>query len=548
MTERPPVLPADYRAARRSWGVASPHPAATDVAATVLASGGTAVDAAIAAAGVLAVVYPHNCSVGGDLIGLVRLAGGATRAVFGVGRSAGAIDVAALRQDLGERVPVVGPFSISVPGVVSGWQAMHELDGRAPLGELLAPAVTLAADGAAVGESLARALRTLDSPDPGLAQVFGPLGQRLGAGDVFVQPRLAETLAEVGADPECYYRGGLAERLVGGLGRAGSPITREDFARHRAVVGEPVAADGGRLAPRLLTAGLPSQGVFFAAMVEMAGQLAEKGYDLLGQDAALLARLFSEFSRIRDDLLCDPARSLGTEALSERVAEIDLFGGSSPGGGGQQLVAEGLAPPSGDTVAVVVHDGSGNSVSMLQSVFHSFGSHVLDPETGVLFHSRQSMFTLRPGVPSELGPDLMPPHTLCPVLVDSADGMPSLVLGTMGGRAQPQILAQVLLQLAAGRDATEAVSAPRLVVGDTETAGFNSVLYAERDFPGDSLGVCAGWGFDVRTIGRLDDEMGHAQVLRVGVHGVVDAASDPRSDGSARREVVGAGNPGHRGA
>ena len=523
------------RGERRSWGVAAPHPAAVEAAAAQLSAGGTAVDGALAAAGVLAVVYPHNCSVGGDLIGLVRRAGEHPRAVFGVGRSSSAIDAAALRRQFGDHVPVTGPLSISVPGVVSGWQALHELGASRPLAQLLEPAIGLAAEGAPVTSSVARALQALDTPDPGLDQIFGPPGSRLAAGGDFVQPHLAETLVQIGSDPETFYRGELARRLVRGLEAAGSPITLEDFSRHHAVVGEPATAHAGELAPRLYTTGLPSQGPFFAALAELLASLVGHGYDLLGSDAALLARAFDEISRIRDDLLCDPSRAPGAGVLQERLGGIDLIGPAPSAGRVRRLAVEGTSPPSGDTVAVVVHDEHGNSVSMLQSVFHSFGSRFCDPATGVLYHNRQSMFTLRPGAPGELGPGLMPPHTLCPTMVDAEDGASSLVLSTMGGRSQPQILAQVLLQLVAKKSASEAVSTPRFVVGDSEAVPPHRVVTAEQDLPADAMASLLESGFDVRIVAGRSEETGHAQLLRVGTSGVLDAGADPRSDGAARR-------------
>ncbi len=524
---------------RARWGVASPHPAATDAAVTVLEAGGTAVDGAIAAAGVLTVVYPHNCSIGGDLIALVRRPGEQPKAVLGVGRSAGAIDVDGLRRTFGERMPAYGPFSISVPGVVSGWQAMHELGGRRPLGELLEPAVEFAADGTAVSPSLARALEELETSDPGMTDLFGPAGERLGPGDVFAQPRLAGTLAQVAADPDSYYRGVLARRLVAGLEAAGSPITLEDFARHRAVVTASLVTDAGALAPRLFTPGLPSQGPFFAALAALVGTLLAKGHDLTGRDAGLLARAFGEISRIRDDLLSDPSRSPGDARIGGRLAEVDLFGPAPPPGRIDQRVTRRPARPGGDTVAVVTFDSSGGSVSLLQSVFHSFGSRVLDPDTGVLFHNRQSMFTLRRGVPSELGPGLMPPHTLCPTMVDTVDGEASRVLATMGGRGQPQILAQTLLQLATGKSAADAVGAPRFIVGDTERGGSQHVATAEADVAEAAVASLAQDGFDVRLVSERNEEMGHAQLLCIGEEGAVDGGADPRSDGVSRTGAIG---------
>ncbi len=519
-------------ARQATWGVATPHPSATAAAADALQAGGSAVDAAIAAAGVLTVAYPHNCSVGGDLIGLVRAAKNPPRAVFGVGRSAGAIDAEAVRRKFGSRLPAEGPLSISVPGVVSGWQAMHRLGGRLRFEALLEPAVRLASEGVPVSPSLGRALADLVTSSPGLDNVFGPPGRRLAAGDLLVQPHLAETLAQVAADPETYYRGELARRLAAGLEAQGSPITVDDFAIHQAIVEEPLLTEAGTLAPRLFTAGLPSQGIFFAGLAEIASQLLAKGYELGGKDAAVLAGAFAEMSSVRDAFLSDPTRSPGRRLISAAIDGIDILSAHRPRSIPAPWPAA-AARPSGDTVAIVTSDAEGNSVSLLQSVFHSFGSRVLDPATGVLFHSRQSMFTLRSDDPGALGPGLMPPHTLCPSMADTAEGDPSLVLATMGGRAQPQVLVQVLAQVALGKSAQEAVAAARYVVGALDTPHAGRTVTAERGLPPAVLRSLVGAGFDVREVGGLTEEAGHAQLLRLGTHGVTEVGSDPRADGVA---------------
>ena len=185
------------------------------------------------------------------------------------------------------------------------------------------------------------------------------------------------------------------------------------------------------------------------------------------------------------------------------------------------------------TKRLYVHDEDGSSVSMLQSVFHSFGSKVRDPETGVLFHTRGAMFTLQRGAPAELAPGRRPPHTLCPVMVDGASGEPHLVLATMGGRAQPQVLARVLLALDAGAALAGALGPPRFIVGDADTSGSYRVAAAERDVPGVAVDSLTANGFDVRMIGELDEATGHAQALRAGAGGSVEGASDPRADGKA---------------
>lgn len=528
-------MSADAARKDGSWAIASPHAAATEAAATVLSDGGTAVDAAICAAGVLTVVYPHNCSVGGDLIGLVRHGMRPPKVVYGVGRAASGADPAALRREHGDKMPTVGPLSITVPGVVSGWIAMHELGGTLPFTRLLEPAVEIASDGVLVSPSVAAALGELESDDAGMSQVFGPPAERLGEGDVLLQPRLAETIAQIGKDPDGYYHGDLAERLVAGLASGGSPLGLADFHQHRAMVADAVETACGRLAPRMFTADLPSQGAFFGDLVTAVGQLVEAGHDLTGGDGHLLARVFGSFARLRDELLCDPTRSPGRRALQERLDQLRHSADDSPPPAGRRgrVFPGKAAAPSGDTVAVVARDGTGMSVSMLQSVFHSFGSKFLDPETGVLFHNRGAMFTLEPGAPAQLGPGLRPPHTLCPVMVDGVPEGASLVLSTMGARGQPQILAEVLVALVAGSGLAEALAAPRIVVGGIETRGSSRLVTAEEDVRPELLASLVADGFDVARVSRLNELTGHAQALSVGTDEQLQAASDPRSDGTA---------------
>lgn len=518
-----------------SWGIATPHRMATEAAATVLADGGTAVDAAICAAGVLTVVFPHNCSIGGDLIGLVRKDRHAPTVVYGVGRAARGVDPIAIRRTHGDRMPVAGPLSITVPGVVSGWVALHEAGGTVPFARLLEPAMEIAANGFPVSPSLARALGELQSEDPGMAEVFGPLGGRLGEGDVLVQPRLAETIERVAKDPDCYYRGDLAAALAAFLGSSGSPLVAEDFHEHRALVRPALATDAGRLAPRLFTADLPSQGAFVGALVRGLSALCDEGRELTGRDAHLLAAMHSEFSQIRDEFLCDPATPDDARLADGRLAALraGMLEPTPAARPGHVDARETVTAPSGDTVAIVARDPEGGAVSILQSVFHSFGAKVLDPGTGVLFHNRGSMFTLGESKPGSLAPGMRPPHTLSPVMADRASGDPWLHLATMGGRAQPQILSGVLLALDGGHGLADAVAAPRFVVGDTDTQSSYRVATAERNVPAAVVDSLVDAGFDVRWIGELDEATGHAQALWVRSDGSVEGASDPRADGAA---------------
>src|SRR5918994_3893730 len=154
--------------------VAAPHTAGVEAARTVVDRGGNALDAAIAAAAALTVTYPHQCSVGGDLVALARPPDGPTRAVLSIGAAPRALDVAVLRA-AGERMPPGGPLTVTVPGVVAGWAAVHGLGARLGLDALLAPAVALAERGTPVSPGLARAIAAraeVVRADPGLAALL----------------------------------------------------------------------------------------------------------------------------------------------------------------------------------------------------------------------------------------------------------------------------------------------------------------------------------------------------------------------------------------
>ncbi|HEX5201556.1 gamma-glutamyltransferase [Paractinoplanes rhizophilus] len=458
--------------------VAAPHTAAVRAARSAVAGGGNAFDAALAAAGALTVVYPHQCSVGGDLVAIVRPAGGAPRAVLSIGAAAANADIDRLRAAGGE-MPFGGPDPITVPGVVAGWAAVAGFGARLPLTELLAPAIGLAEEGVPFSPGLRRAIAERADAiraDPGLS------GLLLRGDDRLVQPVLAGTLAEIAADWRVFYEGDLGRRLADGLRRLGSPLVAADLAAHRAEVVAPLTrvVDGvtWHAAPP------PVQGPTFLAVLG-AG-------DLLG--ASRRAR------RTRDALLGDP-----------RTGPVDLeelLGGDAPPAsegllGGEVPPAKEGPRPGGDTVAVTAVDGDGNAVTLIQSLFESFGSGLLDPGTGIVLHNRGASFSLDPRHPGRIAPGSRPPHTLCPTMAVAGDTV--VALGCMGGRNQPWILAQVAGAALEWDDLAGLLARPR-------------------------------WVFDGEDVlaepAELHDRAGHVQVCRLR-DGVLAAASDPRADGAA---------------
>ncbi|MGW3408288.1 gamma-glutamyltransferase [Streptomyces sp. NPDC000888] len=497
--------------------VAAPHPAALTAARQAARRGGNAVDAALAAAAALTVVYPHQCSLGGDLIALVHSPDGGVRAVLSAGAAAQDVDVDALRAADG-RMPAQGPQTVTVPGVVAGWTALAEAYGTpGALAAALRDAAALADEGATVSAGLARAVRERAGrigEDPGLDVLLtGPGGAPLDEGDPLPQPRLATVLRALADDPSSFYRGAVAEALADGLRRAGSPLTAGDLAAHRAESVEPLVLDVA--GTRWWAAPPPSQGASLLAVLEAANAAAKLPEP--ERTGVLVARC-QDASAARDRLLGDPRG--GTPDLDGLLHPAPLAGAQPP---------EPPFRPAGDTVAITAVDSTGLAVSLIQSVYQTFGSGICDPDTGIVLHNRGSAFSLLPGHPALIGPGLRPPHTLCPVLGRSAGLL--LAAGCQGGRAQPQILAQTVPDLMdPDTDPSAVLDRPRWVTGARDIGHETATLLAE---PGSLPAATTAFPSAVPVVvapGRTD-LAGHTQAVRLTADGRLDGAADPRADG-----------------
>lgn len=520
------------------WAVATPHAAASDAAADVLRGGGNAVDAALAAAALLTVVYPNQCSVGGDLLALVGTADGQIRCVNSSGRSPRAVDVESLMAAY-DVMPVLGALPVTVPGVVAGWAELAGRWGNRPLAAALAPAETAARDGVAVAPGLAQDLRRDCAGlalDPGMRGVFFADGDVLAAGQTLRQPHLARTLAMIADQgPSAVYGGEVGASLVKLLAERGSSMTEEDLAEHVVRLSRPHSASYDGV--EYLSSGDNSQGQYFLQALKALDlvRAARGPLEPAGRDAGVVARVLARAATDRDRHCADPdwstvpADELLSDAYVRAIAE-DAMSDSPVRLAGQREV-------SGDTVAVVVADADGTWVSLIQSVFHAFGAALLDPETGVILHNRGASFSLDPTSPNRLAGGKLPLHTLMPVLTRQ-DGQLSAAHGAMGGRAQPQVHTHLALHLATGAPPRYAASAPRWVLGAmeagvTEGAG---VVKAERDVPVAGVQAIERAGFAVERIESYDDGVGHGQLVRratVAGRPWLAAATDPRADGSA---------------
>jgi gamma-glutamyltranspeptidase/glutathione hydrolase len=518
------------------WAVATPHSAASDAAAEVLRTGGNAVDAALAAAAMLTVVYPNQCSIGGDMLALVGTAEGGVRFINSSGRAPRAVDARSL-VDQYHVMPALGALPVTVPGALAGWGALADRWGTRPLAAALSAAQAAAREGVPVAAGLARDLQREQkvlADDPGMRRVFAPDGEVLAAGQALRQPHLARTIAAIADQgPAALYGGETGASLVRLLAAHGSAMTLDDFAAHTVEVSDAHSTlyDG----VEYLSSGGNSQGLYFLqALAALEVVRSSRGtLDPVGRDAGVVASVLAWAAGDRDRFCADPQWSAAP--VERLLSDAYVRGVAEHAMSGEPVGLPAARRVSGDTVAVVAADADGTWVSLIQSVFHCFGAALLDPDTGIVLHNRGASFSLNPASPNILAGGKRPLHTLMPVLVRQVGELIG-AHGAMGGRAQPQVHTHMALQLAAGADAERATSAPRWVLGAMEagvTTG-SGVVTAEPEVSRSGVDAIERAGFTVETTESYDDGVGHAQLVRRDPHrSQLAAAADPRADGSA---------------
>lgn len=510
---------------RRYAAVASPHHAATQVGREVLADGGTAMDAAIAVNAMLGVVYPHMCGVGGDAFFLYYEARtGRVHALNGTGAAPALASCTAFAELGHETVPVRGPLSVTVPGVVGAWDQASRRFGSRALGSLLEPAIAAAEDGVDVSAKLASWIADGVAElgeDPTLARRF-LAGDRtpLQASDRLRQPELARTLRRIAdAGPQDFYRGDIAEELDRAMRDAGGFLRAGDLRSYTPRWVTPIRRRHHGL--DIVTTPPNSQGITALLMLrELDAQTPDQSSPAAFLQAFVEAKTVA--FALRDQYVTDPDHmAVAPEQLLTSVLE--------------QPVAVASLPPGGDTVYFCTADANGNVCSAIQSIFYSFGSAFVAGETGVLLHNRGHHFSLEPDHPNRLGPGRRTLHTLMASLALER-GRPRFAFGSMGADGQPQINVQVLDQLIRGATPQEAVSSPRVLHGRFLVEDDPNVLHIERDLDADTLDALQRSMPLINVVPPRDERMGHAHALAFQPDGVTLAGADPRSDGSA--EVV----------
>ncbi len=556
----PPAAPrAADRPAGGPWSGRSPvmathgvvgasQPLAAQIGLDVLRRGGSAVDAAIAVNAALALMEPTSCGPGGDLFALVWSArDGRLHGLNASGRAPAGLTIARVRAaGVGDRLPDYGPLTVTVPGCVDGWLALHERFGRLPLRDVLAPAVACAREGFPVTPVIAHYWKFAETryPDrPRFAATFLPGGRAPRAGDVFRNPDLAATLAAIGERGRAaFYEGDLARRIAACVQEAGGWLTVEDLAANRPEWVEPVATtyrghEVWELPPN-------GQG---ACVLQMLNLLEAHDLAALGFGSAAHLHLLAETKKIvyadRAVFYADPAfaglplaRLIGKDYARERARLFDPDRAALAVPAGDLPVRLSAPPEAGDTVYLTVVDAERNAVSLIQSNYAGFGSGLVPEGAGFGLQNRGNLFSLDPAHANALAPGKRPFHTIIPAMV-TRDGRPVFSFGVMGGDMQPQGHVQVLCNiLDFGMDPQAAGDAPRLrhtgsqePTGETMTDG--GLLHAESGFDPAVLAELARRGH------RFGDPAvsygGYQGVWIDWERGVLIGGSESRNDGCA---------------
>lgn len=509
--------------------VATSHPLAAQAGLTMLQSGGSAVDAAIATAAALTVLEPTANGIGGDAFAIVW-DGTRLHALNGSGRAPDGLTVEAVRHAGYTEMPPAGWLSVTVPGAPAAWHDLHERFGALPFARLFEPAIAYAEAGHPVAPVVARnwALgvayaRQLDGPMyAGFLPTFAPEGSAPLPGSRFVSPGHARTLRQIATSgARDFYEGEIAQAIADFAHRTDGLLTAADLAAHTSTWTEPIAVTYRNHD----IWEIPPNGQGLAALLAL-GIL--DGLDIANypRDSAMAYHLQIEAMKLA---FADAYRHIADPDHMEVPVSVlldpDYLAGRRSRIGPMARPAEPGQPARGGTVYLATADQHGQMVSMIQSNFWGFGSGIVIPEWGIALHNRAYGFTLDPRHPNVLKPGKRPYHTIIPAFL-TRQGQPIGPFGVMGGEMQPQGHTQVMINtLDYGMNPQAALDAPRWrVAGD--------VVYVELETPRHIIEELEARGHTVRVLAE-PRSFGRGQIIWRLPSGAYAAGSEPRCDGCA---------------
>ncbi|XP_013164889.1 PREDICTED: putative gamma-glutamyltransferase YwrD [Papilio xuthus] len=514
--------------------VVTPHHLATQSAVKILRSGGTAMEAAVAAAATIAVVYPHMNSIGGDGFWLIVPPHGEPIAIEACG-AAGSLADFDFFDGLNE-IPRSGPKSaITVAGTVGGWEEALKYVSecgyqRISVSKLLEDAIYYAEHGFPVSTSHETNLKDLISkttPTKRFQYTYLPNGKVPKVGERFCQKTLAATLKELSLNGlNSFYKGKLAKLIAQDMSDMGMPITESDLANYAPVRRSPLCLQHEH--GEIFNLPPPTQGLVSLSILAILDRLRVDGRNeaqFIHNVVEATKQAFVVRDRYITDPSCmkvDPQSLLAGHAITEMAHRIKPDRASNEG--------KGKGP--GDTIWLGVMDDRGFSVSFIQSIYYNFGSGVVLPRTGILWHNRGVAFSLEKNHILSLNPRKKPFHTLNPAAARLNDGR-IMVYGTRGGDGQSQTQAAIFHRyVVQGFGLQKSISAPRWIYGSTN-GDRNDILHLEDRFNTEVVDELKKRGHEICLLPPYSETVGQAGALVRHLNGMLEGAFDPRSDGSA---------------
>ncbi|MDP9113663.1 MAG: gamma-glutamyltransferase [Acidobacteriota bacterium] len=512
---------------------------ASQAAVQILARGGTAVDAAIAANAVLAVVEPMKNGLGGDLFALYWDARtGKLQGLNASGPAPRALSPGLLARQGFKTMPQEGIHSFTVPGAVDGWWKLHQRYGKLPWKDLFQSAIAYAQDGFPVSEAIQEswadpANHPRIKANPESVRLFLPGGKPPLEGDLFRNPAMARALRLVADNgPDALYKGEIAAAILKTSRDLGGTMTAEDLAGYSSEWVEPISIDyrGWRVYE------LPPNGQGMAALemlniMETAPPTPLGAFSPIEMHKRIEAMKLAYADVHRYD--ADPhtydvplAPLLSKEYARKRAALIDPKHANCEVPAGQ--------PVGGDTTYLTIVDKNGNITSWIQSIYSEFGSGVTVEGMGFLLQNRGAGFTLAPAHPNVLAGGKRPFHTIIPAFMERGDQ--HIGFGIMGGANQPLAHAQFVSNLVDyNMNLQAALEAPRF----TKRNSTGCDLSIEVRVPASTLQQLSERGHQIAIRREYTQEMGRGQaILHNSKTGTNYAASDPRADGAAVPEPI----------
>jgi gamma-glutamyltranspeptidase/glutathione hydrolase len=524
--------------------VAASQPLAARAGVQVLEHGGNAVDAAIATNAVMALVEPHYNGIGGDVFAIYYEA--KSKKLYGLNAGGWAPTgfTPEYLRSKGVTRSLSGVWSVTVPGAVKGWEMLRARFGTLPMSDLLAPAIFYATDGFPVTDVIANAWNGATkrlASDPASAKAFLVDGRAPRAGEVFRNPDLANTMrliAEKG--PAGFYEGKTAEAILSVLREKGSTMTAADLKDYQPEWVEPISTTYRGWTVYELPPN--TQGIAALMMLNIMEQYPLGTYGLTSTKAMhvmIEAKKLAYADMIR--YVADPkfakVPTLPMLSKPHAVERAKLIDPAKAACTVEPSKFAGLTDSSsagGDTIYLSVIDKDGNIVSLIQSLYSSFGSGITAPGTGVMLHNRGSLFTMEEGHPNLIAPRKRPLHTIIPAFMQNAKGDVNIGFGIMGGFNQAQAHAQFVSDIVDfGLDVQQALEVGRFTKGSFTGCDVS----VEELVPESVRKELTALGHQVRSVPPRSGTFGYGQAVMSDGTGVHFAGSEPRHDGAAIPEA-----------